>query len=265
MNPIADSWAPALLDAACPVPAGLRTWNGSDPAPRFAVYRNNVVTSLVAALADTFPVVRELVGGEFFDAMARLFVAAHPPASPVLTEYGDRFPAYIESFPPTAAVPYLADVARLERQRVRTFHAADAPALDAAHVAARLADPDALASARVTLHPSAAVLVSRFAIVSLWAAHQGHGDIAQVDPDLPEAALVLRRDDDAAVIGVGHAAAAFIGALADGGTLAAAADAGAQADPADGVAFDLAAALSLLIGHGVISQWHADQPHKESI
>lgn len=46
--------AAALLDPAQPCPPGLTTWNGSDPAHRFAVYRNNVIVSLVDALADTF-------------------------------------------------------------------------------------------------------------------------------------------------------------------------------------------------------------------
>lgn len=46
--------AAALLDPAHPCPPGLTAWNGSDPAHRFAVYRNNVIVSLVDALADTF-------------------------------------------------------------------------------------------------------------------------------------------------------------------------------------------------------------------
>ena len=49
-------FAAALLDSRQGCPAGLRTWNGSDPAARLAVYRNNVVSSLIDALADTFPV-----------------------------------------------------------------------------------------------------------------------------------------------------------------------------------------------------------------
>lgn len=47
-------FAQALLNPAQSCPPGLTTWNGSDPARRFAVYRNNVIVSLVDALADTF-------------------------------------------------------------------------------------------------------------------------------------------------------------------------------------------------------------------
>ena len=67
------AFAAALLYPARPCPPGLHAWNGSDPAARLAVYRNNVVSSLIDALADTFPVVQQLVGEEFFRAMAGVF------------------------------------------------------------------------------------------------------------------------------------------------------------------------------------------------
>ncbi len=58
----------ALLDTRLPCPAGLYSANGADPASRFSVYRNNVQGSLINALADSYPVVQQLVGEEFFAA-----------------------------------------------------------------------------------------------------------------------------------------------------------------------------------------------------
>jgi hypothetical protein len=88
-----------------PCPPGLRTWNGSDPAQRFAVYRNNVVVSLIDALADTFPVVQQLVGPDFFRAMAGVFVRRPPAALAGAGHYGQAFPAFIARFPPAQACP----------------------------------------------------------------------------------------------------------------------------------------------------------------
>lgn len=85
---VQSALAAALLDPDAPCPVGLTAWNGSDPARRFAVYRNNVVVSLIDALAATFPVTLELVGEEFFRAMAGVFVRAVPPTSALLAEYG---------------------------------------------------------------------------------------------------------------------------------------------------------------------------------
>ncbi len=65
-------FAAALLDPAAPVPSPLRRNGGKAPQKRFAVHRNNMIASLVAALAARFPVVHQLVGDEFFRAMAHL-------------------------------------------------------------------------------------------------------------------------------------------------------------------------------------------------
>ena len=242
------SFAAALLRPDPRCPPGLRTHNGSDPGARFDVYRNNVVSSLVGALADTFPVTRQLVGDGFFGAMARRFVLEQPPLSPLLCGYGSGLAGFIESFAPAASLPYLADMARLELARVQACHAADAAALSAGEIAPCLADPRALALSRVEFHPSARLVQSRHAVVSLWAAHQGHGEIERVDLSLHEAALVLRERDDVAVVRVPPATAVFIRALMDGATLG---DAAAAPDPP----FDLAASLAILIRHPALASW----------
>lgn len=243
-------FARALLDSEQPCPPGLRAWNGSDPARRFAVYRNNVVASLVSALAEGFPVVRQLVGEAFFDAMARLHVQAAPPRSPLLAFYGEGFADFIEAFPPAAGLPYLADVARLEHLRVHAYHAADLPAVAAAELAAVLGDPERLLTLHMTLHPSVASIASRHAIVSLWAAHQGLLDISAVDPGEPECALVLRNGLEVEVIRINAGATAFIQGLDAGIDLGRSTGAALAIDPD----FDLGSTLALLMRGGAITQ-----------
>lgn len=245
-------FARALLDPNLPCPDGLRAWNGSDPARRFAVYRNNVVTSLIDALADTFPVTQQLVGEEFFRAMAGIFVRAAPPKSALLTFYGDGFPPFIERFKPARCVPYLADVARLELLRIRAFHAADADPLPPEAIARALAEPERLPTLRVGCHPSLGLLASRHAVVSLWAAHQGGGDLARVDPDLPETALVVRAGLEVQVVSLPPGGDALIAGFASGLTLgdAAALAASAHAD------FDLTLQFALLLRHGALTSLH---------
>ncbi len=160
-------FAAALLDAGLPPPPGLRAWNGCDPARRFGVYRNNVIVSLVGALGDTFPVVKQLVGDEFFAAMAGVHVRAHPPTSPVLAHYGEGFADWLASFAPAQSLPYLPDMARLEFARLKALHAADAEPIAAAVVAQALADPEALTGLRFRWHPSLSVLESPHAVVAL--------------------------------------------------------------------------------------------------
>lgn len=241
--------AAALRDPSLPVPAGLRAWNGSDPQLRFAVHRNNVMHGLVSVLGDSFPVVRQLVGDDFFSAMASVFVMAQPPTSPLMHHYGHGFPGWVAGFEPAAALPYLADLARLEWLRLAAFHAADADPIDARRLAAVLQAPERLAVAVLVLHPGLAVVQSAHPVVSLWAAHQH--DEAQRDRqlgrlclDAAESALILRAGDDALVLELPAADAALAAALAAGMPLGAAQAAHPQAD--------LAGLLALLLRHGQV-------------
>jgi hypothetical protein len=278
-------FAAALLDPAHAAPPGLRAWNGSDPAARFAVHRNNVVLSLIEALADTFPVVRARLGADRFHAIAREFVAVCPPASPVLAEYGERFADWLADLEFVRDQPDLPDLARLERARVRACHAADRAPLDAQALAARLATPERLAAARLELHPSLQALDSSWAVVSLWGEHQiedqaedptehpaddppedsaGRRDDEQGASELTlpaaraEAGLVLRDPrDEVLVLPVAPADLVFVRALAAGWPLGEAVQRAAEAATAAGDPdFDLASLLGLLIRHGALVAWH---------
>lgn len=182
----------ALLDPEQPVPEELVSWTGADAGQRFNVYRNNVVVSLIEALASTFDVTQQQVGRRFFRALAREYVPEHLPDSPVLALYGATFPDFIARFPPLAQLPWLADLARLEWLRVRAYHAADAVPLSSAQILARGAAPQRLLNARVQLHPSLGLLDSPYAVASLWAAHQDQGRLADVTINQPQEILILR-------------------------------------------------------------------------
>lgn len=237
------AFAHALLDAELPCPTGLSTWNGSDPTLRFAVYRNNVMVSLIDALADTYPVVQTLVGEEFFRAMARVFAGHNPPRSAVMAYYGRDFADFVAAFSPAASVPYLADVARLEMARVMAYHAADVVAIQPQVLQAALADPQQLMSLQLVLHPSVHVIGSSFAIFSVWAAHQGSVSALSVDPDVAQTALVYRDGLDVNTMELGAGAGTFVSTLLAGQTLAHAAQAASSLDPE----FDLTNALTLLL------------------
>jgi hypothetical protein len=246
--PSQANFAAALLDPQLPCPQGLLTWNGSDPARRFALHRNNVVASLVEALADTFPVVQSLVGAEFFRAMAAVFVRAQPPASPLLHRYGGDLPAFIEGFAPARGLPYLGDVARLELARVAACHAADAEPLSSAAVAPFLACGERVAQLRFVLHPALRWLASPHPVVSLWAAHQGEGALETIDLAQAESALAVRPALEVMVVRCDPATVAFVQTLHAG---AAFAEAAAAASALPG--FDPGATLSLLMAHGALS------------
>ena len=121
----------AALWAADPdgqkLPAELFT--GAHPgAVGLRVHRNTMLGAISNALRMSFVAVERLVGEDFFDRMAVEYARAAPPRVPQLDEYGGGFAAFIDGFPGTDNLPYLAELAIFDWQLTelgRLRHAAD--------------------------------------------------------------------------------------------------------------------------------------------
>ncbi|MFT7145371.1 MAG: hypothetical protein ACJASZ_000237, partial [Yoonia sp.] len=148
----------AILDPAAAVPDGVINPDGAPAKKRFDVYRNNVAVSLSDALEAAFPVVRKLVGDDFFRAMAGVYLRKHPPKSPLMMFYGDAMPQFLERFSPAKSIPYLPDIARLELALCHAYHAADATPVDAQALAALT--PEALMGAKLRIAPATQTVTS---------------------------------------------------------------------------------------------------------
>jgi len=125
----AAMFSSALLRPERETPSLIAGPKGKGAVKRYNVYRNNVTVSLIEALAAIFPAVRRITGEEFFGAMARFHIRETPPSSPLLFEYGRDFPAFIARYEYAQDMPWLADVARIERAWLDAYHAADAEPL----------------------------------------------------------------------------------------------------------------------------------------
>lgn len=225
----------ALWQAA--PPEGITAPTPAETARRFSVYRNTVQHSLTRALATRFPVIEALVGKDFFTAMARVFIAAEPPASPVLLRWGDGFADFLDGFSPVAHLPFLGDVARLEFARGRAYHAADLAPVP--HDALAVTNPEAL---KLSLHPSALLFVSRFPTVQIWQAHQDGIARPKLRPG-PDHALIARKPDFTVMVAPLDAGSfAMLAALSKGAPLGHAAR---HADPTP--------VLTLLLQNGLIT------------
>ena len=256
LAPFETSFADALLNADRPVPYGITAHNAAVPTRRFAVYRNNVVVGLGKALKSRFPVVEKIVGEEFFAAMALVFVKEQPPRSPQLATYGDVFPAFIAAFEPARELPYLADVARLEAARTRSYHAADATPVGAGHFVAL--NTRAVGGIRVGMHPSTEIVRSPHPIVTIWAMNRGEQELAPIENWRGEDALLVRPYLDVEVRVLPPGGAAFLLALAAGWPLGEAAEAALADDPN----FDLTGNLAGLIGSGLVRDIVVPEPKK---
>lgn len=239
-----DDFAPALLDPERAPPSGLRSAFRPDDAGRFTVYRNNVASSLIKALGEIFPATRRIVGDRFFDAMAHAFVVDHPPHSPLLFRYGEGFPVFVEAFEPARKMPYLADLARLEKAWLDAWHAADATPLDSEALASI---PVArLPSCRLIAHPAARIVASHFAIADLFRPNREGVGAQRIDASVAQTVLVARPAYAVTATMIAEDEAVFIRSLIDGHPLEAAANAALDCNRN----FDLGAGLTLVLRSG---------------
>lgn len=236
-----------LLDPERQTPGGVVGPRGKAADKRFNVYRNNVTHGLVTALGEIFPAVARIVGEGNFRILARDFVRRHPPRSPLVFEYGHAFADFLHGFEPLRQLPYLADVARLERAWLDAYHAADAAPLAAGRIGA--VAPEALALLRFTPHPAMRLIDSRFAIHTILVAHRFGPMPERIRADEAESVLVTRPGLHVMLHRLEPGQHAFLDALERKRTLQEAAGQALERCPS----FDLARAIGVLIESGAFS------------
>jgi uncharacterized protein len=185
---------------------------------RMAIYRANMVAAADKALSSAYPVIRQVVGEEFFHGLAREYQRGTPSTSGDLTDFGATLAAFVATFEHTQSLPYLPDLARLEWAVHRASGAADAPDWDAAALGA--VEPAQQAAIRFAWSPGLAVIESLHPIVRIWTIHQpGYDGEFSVAWDRADTALVARDGFAVAVTECAAADATFIRASLAGAPL----------------------------------------------
>jgi hypothetical protein len=224
-------------------------------AQRLRVYRNNVTATLSNALRSCYPVVEALVGVEFFGFLARHYLRTMPSVAGDVREYGADLPEFVAGFPALAALPYLADVARLEWALQEAYYAAEPlggtfpifvdPVGNSQYRTENWECPhfclDPLQenwgcphfSRPPRLHPSARIVASPYPILTIWRANQPGADPALVI-DLASGAervLVIRRAYSIELELLSAGAQVLLESLARGVSCASACESALAAEP----------------------------------
>lgn len=156
-----------------------------------SVYRNTSMVGAVDALRANYPIVATIVGERMFSEVAADFAEAFPPRSPTLARYGEGFADYVEEQLWAAELPYLADVARIDRLYVEALFAADVVPFDAAALGA-LDSPDWF-RIKARLHPATQFGWFTTPAASIWLAHQVEDRPSDISPEwCAEGALLTR-------------------------------------------------------------------------
>lgn len=213
---------------------------------RLALYRGNLSGNWDKTLSSAYPVLKALVGEEFFAALARAYGKAYPSDAGDLNLFGAHFADFLAAFPHVADYPYFPDMARLEWALHRAHYAANAQPVDAARL--MQLRPEQIDMARLSLHPACTLFTSEWAVVEIWQAHQPGGEDG-LPQELARAnhALVVRPQWKADVLPLSAAAYAALSAVQQGRPLGEALDAALAID----AGFDFGAQLQQWLRHAV--------------
>jgi hypothetical protein len=216
--------------------------------PGFAVYRNTLFKGCVDALCDNYPAVERLVGRAWLEAAATRYARQSPPRDARLLFYGEDFADFLGNLDASRELPYLADVARLDRLWLEAFSAVQEPCLERAD----LAGMSATDLARCGLRPRAGVRWRWFAgqpIYSLWRYNREALPLPEEIPWHGEGALLVGGPAGVAWQPLERGACAFLDACRSGLDLDSASSLalGAQAD------LDFTALLGRLLGAAVFA------------
>lgn len=214
----------------------------------FAVYRNTWLKGLIDALDANYPTVAMILGADLFNAVALQFAREHPARTPVLTLYGAIFPDFLARHAVGRDVPYLRDVAALERLWTECFFAFDAAALEPSRFAAL--EPAEMLGLSLRLHPATRFEKFETPAVTIWQAHHSEGEFEEIEPEWKaEIVLVTRRGMNISVNLIDEATHRLFAEIRRGRSLDSAIAETAESHPG----CDLAGALTAIISSAALA------------
>ncbi len=248
------TWADTLAQFSAVIRTGAEFAPGAVSCPRYPaargveVYRNNYRGNLHDTLAGAYPVIRLLVGENFFRLLAKQYIERHPSRSGNLHRYGSGMTEFLSHFEKTQHLVYLPDMARLEWAYHHAYFAEDVPLFDLNRLATVAAG--AYPDLRWRLHPSCTLLTSAYPIAAIWHAHQD-GAPTDFHIDLNsggDSLLVVRNVLQVEIVSIAPASHHCLVQLQQGIQMGAATEATRSAYPD----FDLAATLRQWLAQGVL-------------
>ncbi len=147
----------------------IKSTDADEALIRLAVYRNNYAHGMIQVLKDAYPVILRLVGEEFFSALAQEYARDNPPRHATMQNYGSGFPGLLANHPACNDLPFLADVARIERLYIQCFHGPDAESINLNHLLAE--DEEDLVDVQFIRHPNVYLLTSDYPALDIWYAN----------------------------------------------------------------------------------------------
>jgi hypothetical protein len=183
---------------------------------RWAVYTHGYLARLIDALEGDYPALHRILGPEPFAALAERYLSQHPPRSFDLGHVGGSLSRFLRFDRLTVELPFLSDLAALERAIVEAFVAEDSDPVTWSDL--QKLSGDRIADLRFRPCDGTRVIRSPWPLLDLLACRDLADDEVSVDTvDRPCVALVVRRGFSIVTESIGDHEASLIEAAAWGG------------------------------------------------
>ena len=165
---------------ARPVSPGGEEWQGFDPLlvqsiqsqgqlgpqDRLDIYAQMYCARLLDALIQDFPRLSAVVGDEQFRSLGRTYLRQYPSTHPSLNYLSVHFAEFLTTQAVSSILPFLPELARLERARVDVFEAPDREVLCLEDL--QRIEADAWATIRFPVIPALKILTCEWPVQLVW-------------------------------------------------------------------------------------------------
>ncbi len=190
---------------------------------RMHVYAGGYIARIHESLTETYESVKHVLGEAAFLALAEGYAAAHPSHSYNLSEAGRELAGYLQDTDWAQKLPFLPDLAELERRIAESFHAFSEKPFDPSFLAAL--DEDGLNSLRLRFQPHVKLAASDWPVLDIWNARKRPAKEMSIDLiNRPQRILIYRAGAEVRCRGIDERQHQMLTSLAAGKTLAEACD-----------------------------------------
>ena len=134
----------------------------------FNIYRNGYYRSAIDSMGSNYPAVLALLGEDYFRGLAKQYVTQFPPSAGSLVGYGGEFASFLAEHDISQQLPYLSDVAKLDRAWLNVYFAAENAPITVDEISTLMGRVDDIAMHQLELCTAIDIVSLDYAVTPVW-------------------------------------------------------------------------------------------------
>ncbi len=134
----------------------------------FNIYRNGYYRAAIDSLVSNYPTILALLGDDYFRSLAKHYVTEFPPCVGSLVGYGHEFASFLAEHDVSQQLPYLSDIARLDRAWLNVYFAAENAPITVDEISTLMGRVDDIAMHQLVLCTAIDIVSLDYAVTPVW-------------------------------------------------------------------------------------------------